>query len=66
MISYVYLIRNMYVNIRYEYALTVQRIVASREHALSVWEKAQVNMEEHRLCHFCSGACCRLPSIDGR
>ena len=38
MISYVYVMRNMYVDF--------QRIVVSREHALSVGEKAQVNMEE--------------------
>ena len=46
MISYVYVMSNMYVNIRHKYGLTVQRIVVSREHALSVGEKAQVNMEE--------------------
>lgn len=46
MISYVYVMRNMDVNIRHKYELTVQRIVVSREHALSVGKKAQVNMEE--------------------
>ena len=49
----------------YEYALTVQRIDVSSEHALSVGKKARENMEEWQLCHFCSGSYCgSRPSID--
>ena len=51
-------------NIRYEYALAVQRLDVSNEHALGVGGKERENMEETRLCHFCSGTCCGLPSID--
>ena len=42
-------------NIRYEYALTFQRIDVSSEHALSVGEKARENMTKWPLCH-CFGS----------